>query len=152
MPTDLDAQLVKPRLRGVLHQYAFFVAVALGALLVVDAAAGAQDGAAARRVTAATVYAVGICGLFGVSALYHRCDWSPAARRWMRRADHAMIFVFIAASYTPVALLALDGTLSTLVLAGVWGGAAGGVALKLLYIDAKRWLGAALYVALGWVA
>jgi hemolysin III len=148
---DLDTTFAKPRLRGVLHQYAFFVAVVLGALLVVDASVSA-GGTTAVRVTAAAVYAIGICGLFGVSALYHRGTWSPRARRWMRRADHAMIFVFIAASYTPVAVLVLDGTISTVVLAGVWGGAACGVALKLFYIDAPRWLSAMLYVALGWVA
>src|SRR3954447_26518330 len=133
---------VQPRLRGVLHQYAFFVAVVLGALLIVEARG--VDGR-----LAAAVYAIGICGLFGVSALYHRGSWSPRVRRWMRRADHAMIFVFIAASYTPVAVLVLDGTIATVVLAGAWGGAACGVALKLLYIDAPRWLSAALYVLLG---
>src|SRR4051812_9989597 len=143
----MDLELVKPRLRGVLHQYAFFVAIVLGAVLVADAA---RSGGAA--VAATGVYAAGICGLFGVSALYHRCRWSPPARRWMRRLDHAMIFVFIAATYTPVAALVLDGTAATVVLAVVWGGAAGGVAVKLLYIDAPNWLSAALYVALGWVA
>jgi hemolysin III len=137
--------LVKPRLRGVLHQYAFFVAVALGAILVLRAPGVAGTAAAA-------VYAAGICGLFGVSALYHRGTWSPRARAWMRRADHSMIFVFIAASYTPVAVLVLHGTLSTVVLAVVWGGALAGVVLKLVWITAPKWLSAVLYVALGWVA
>jgi hemolysin III len=137
--------LAKPRLRGVLHQYAFFVAVALGAVLVLRAPGVAGT-------AAASVYAAGICGLFGVSALYHRGTWSPRARAWMRRADHSMIFVFIAASYTPVAVLVLDGTLATVVLAVVWGGALAGVVLKLVWITAPKWLSAVLYVALGWVA
>jgi hemolysin III len=137
--------LLKPRLRGVSHQYAFFVAIVLGGIAVLRAPDGAGTAAAA-------VYGAGICGLFGVSALYHRVTWSPPARRWMRRLDHSMIFVFIAASYTPVAVLVLEGSAATAVLAVVWGGALAGVVLKLVWISAPRWLSAALYVALGWVA
>jgi hemolysin III len=136
---------LKPRLRGVLHQYAFFVALVLGALLVLRA-----RGPAATAAT--TVYAIGISGLFGISALYHRIAWGARAGRWMRRADHSMIFVFIAASYTPVAVLVLDGAAATTLLAVVWGGAAAGVLLKLFWIAAPRRLSAVLYVALGWVA
>ena len=138
-------ELVKPRLRGVLHQYAFFVAVALGAALVLRAPGVAGT-------AAVSVYAAGICGLFGISALYHRRTWSPRASAWMRRADHSMIFVFIAATYTPVAVLVLPGTLATVVLAVVWGGALAGVVLKLVWITAPKWLSAVLYVSLGWVA
>ena len=136
---------LKPRLRGVSHQYAFFVAVVLGALLVLRARGSGGT-------IATGIYACGICGLFGVSALYHRVTWSPRARAWMRRLDHSMIFVFIAASYTPVAVLVLDDRLATIVLAVVWGGALAGVILKLVWITAPRWLSALLYVALGWVA
>jgi hemolysin III len=137
---------LKPRLRGVSHQYAFFVALVLGALLVLRA-----RGVAGTAATA--IYAVGVCGLFGVSAVYHRVTWTtPRARAWMRRLDHSMIFVFIAASYTPVAVLVLRGTAATVVLAVVWGGALAGVILKLVWITAPKWLSALLYVALGWVA
>jgi hemolysin III len=136
---------LKPRLRGVSHQYAFFVAVVLGAVLVFRARGS-------TGTVATAIYACGICGLFGISALYHRVTWSPRARAWMRRLDHSMIFVFIAASYTPVAVLVLDDRLATIVLAIVWGGAAAGVILKLVWITAPRWLSALLYVALGWVA
>jgi hemolysin III len=146
---NLTSDVLKPRLRGVLHQYAFFVALVLGVLLVLDARAGGVGGGG---IAAAAVYAAAICGLFGVSALYHRGAWSPRARAWMRRADHSMIFVFIAASYTPVAVLVLQGTLAVVVLAVVWGGAAAGVILKLFWISAPKWLSACLYVALGWVA
>lgn len=135
----------KPRLRGVSHQYAFFLAAALGAALVLLA-----EGARAR--VGASVYATGVCGLFGVSALYHRRSWSPAAARWMRRADHSMIFCFIAASYTPFALLVLHGTLAVVLLVVVWSGAVAGIILKFVWLDAPDWLGALLYVLLGWTA
>jgi hemolysin III len=142
---DPPAPGLKPRLRGVSHKYAFFVALLLGAALVISASTS-------RATFAAIVYGLGICGLFGVSALYHRINWAPEARRWMRRADHAMIFVFIAASYTPIALLVLHGALAPVVLAVVWGGALAGVVLSLVWIDAPKWLSAVVYVALGWVA
>jgi hemolysin III len=135
---------VKPRLRGVSHQWAFFVSIACGAALV--AVADSR-----RAMLAAAIYAVSVSGLLGTSALYHRVTWRPDVRRWMRRLDHAMIFFLIAGTYTPIALLALHGTLATVVLAIVWGGAAGGIALKLGWIDAPKWLTAAIYVALGWV-
>ena len=134
---------VKPRMRGVTHQYAFFVSLVIGVVLVV-----AARGAAA--VVATSIYAATVSGLFGVSALYHRIDWSPGARRWMRRLDHSMIFLLIAGTYTPIALLALDGTISVVVLSIIWGGAAAGIILKLVWIDAPGWLVAVVYVLLGW--
>jgi hemolysin III len=136
---------VKPRLRGVSHQWAFFVSLLTGALLVV-----LSSTAEARLAT--SIYAVCIAAMFGASALYHRHEWSPAARRWMRRLDHSTIFLMIAGSYTPFALLVMHGTLATVVLAVIWGGALGGIFLKLVWIDAPKWLVAAIYVALGWVA
>lgn len=145
MPALTDDLLVKPRLRGVSHQYAFYVAVVLAVVVVVTAPAG-------KATAAAAIYAVAVCGLFGVSALYHRVNWTPPVRRWMRRADHSMIFVFIAATYTPVALLVLHGTFATVIFIAVWAGAAAGVVLKLAWIDAPKWLTAVIYVALGWVA
>ena len=135
----------RPRLRGVSHQYAFFASLVCGALLV----ALAQPG---RATLAAAIYAFGVSALLGTSALYHRHTWTPAARRWMRRLDHSMIFVLIAATYTPVALLALKGTLATVVLYVIWGGALAGVVFKLAWIDAPKWVTAVVYVALGWVA
>ena len=135
---------VKPRLRGVSHQYAFFVAVLAGTVLVLFAPAG-------RATLAAAIYAVGLAGLLGTSALYHRITWPPRARAWMKRADHSMIFVFIAATTTPFALLVMQEPLATIVLVSVWGGAALGVVVKLVWIDAPKWLSAAAYIALGWV-
>ena len=136
---------VKPRLRGVLHQYAFFVSLGSGALLVLLAAT-------TRASVAVAVYAASVSCLFGVSALYHRVSWTGAARRRLRRLDHAMIFVLIAGTYTPVGLLVLQGTLATVVLAVVWGGTAAGIALELAWAGAPRWLGGTVYLALGWVA
>lgn len=135
---------IKPRLRGVSHQYAFFASVGAGVALILAASQG-------RATVAAAIYAGAVSALLGTSALYHRVTWRPAARRWMRRADHSMIFVLIAGTYTPVALLALHGTLARVVLFLVWGGALGGIVLKLVWIDAPKPLLAGVYVALGWV-
>jgi hemolysin III len=139
------AQAVKPRLRGVSHQYAFFVSLGCGVALILAASGG-------RARLAATVYAVAVSALLGTSALYHRVTWRPQARRWMRRLDHSMIFVLIAGTYTPVALLVLHGTLARVVLIVVWAGVGVGVLFKLVWIDAPKWLLAGVYVAFGLVS
>jgi hemolysin III len=137
---------LKPRLRGVFHQWACAVSVPLGVALVIVAGTG-------RARIALTAYAVSLVGLFGVSALYHRIDWrSLTARDWMRRLDHSMIFILIAGSYTPFAVLALRGPLASAILLAVWGGATLGVGFNLVWSNAPSWLRAALYVVLGWVA
>lgn len=134
---------VVPRLRGLSHAYAFWVALTAGIVLVAVA-----PGERARL--AAGIYAVGLCALFGGSGLYHRWPGSPRFKPLLRRVDHSAIFVFIAASCTPIALLVLSGGLRTAVLVAVWAGAAAGVAFSLVWIDAPRVLGAACYLALGW--
>jgi hemolysin III len=137
--------MVKPRLRGVSHQWAFFVSLAFGAALVVSAPNGKAE-------LATGIYAISVALLFGTSALYHRITWaSTAARQWMRRADHSMIFLLIAGTYTPIALLLLHGPLATAILVAVWSGALAGIVLKLVWIDAPKALVAAVYVVLGWV-
>ena len=137
---------MKPRFRGVSHEWAFFLFVGLGVALVL----GAPNGEARFAVT---VYAFSVCALFGASALYHRITWaSVTARRWMRRLDHSMIFLLIAGTYTPFALLALEGTIATVILVAVWTGAAFGIVVNLLWIDAPKWVTALIYVTLGWVA
>ncbi len=138
------AAVLKPRLRGVLHQYAFFAALAGGLVLVLSAST-------TLAALASGIYATALAGLFGVSALYHRVTWAPPARRRMRRLDHSMIFLLIAGTYTPMALLVLPPSTSTVLLAVVWGLALAGVALSLVWIGAPRGLTAALYVLLGWV-
>jgi hemolysin III len=139
------AMPVKPRLRGVSHAYAFFVSLGCGTALIL----AASDG---RARAAAAIYAAAVSALFGTSALYHTVTWRPRARRWMRRLDHSMIFVLIAGTYTPVALLALKGGLASTLLIVVWAGALGGVLFKLLWIDAPKWLLASVYLGLGWVS
>ena len=137
---------MKPRLRGVSHQWAFVCSLATGTVLV--ALAPTEE-----ATVAAAIYAATVAALFGTSALYHRITWaSQGARRWMRRLDHSMIFLLIAGTYTPFAVLVLDGTLATVILVLVWAGALGGIVLKLVWIDAPKPLIAAIYVVLGWVA
>jgi hemolysin III len=143
---ELAIQPPKPRLRGVSHQWAFFVSLVLGMVLVVAAPSGRATGATA-------IYAASVAALFGVSALYHRVTWaSMAARLWMRRLDHSMIFFLIAGTYTPFALLALEGDLATAILIAVWAGAFAGIILNLAWISAPKWVTALVYVALGWIA
>jgi len=139
------AIVVKPRLRGVFHLWAFFIALIAGVTLVFFA-----DGAMPRF--AAWVYGTALAAMFGASALYHRYPFKSAARRvWARRLDHSTIFLFIAGTYTPFALLAFNGTITWIVLATVWFGAALGLVLNFVWIDAPKWLAAAIAVALGWV-
>src|SRR6202034_3067816 len=133
---------MKPKLRGVSHQYAFFVSLGCGVALILAASSG-------RARLAACIYALAVSALLGTSALYHRVTWRPRARRWMRRLDHSMIFMLIAGTYTPVALLALKGSLATTILIVLWAGALGGVIFKLLWIDAPKWLFAIVYALLG---
>ena len=144
MRQDAQDELI-PRLRGVSHAAACVLAVAAAIILLTLA-----DGT--RATVAVVVYGVGLVALFGGSALYHR--W-PGPRRFkplLRRIDHSTIFVFIAASYTPVALIVLDGTVAWVLLVGAWGGALAGVAFSLGWIDAPRPLVAGSYLALGWLA
>ncbi|MGH2849067.1 MAG: PAQR family membrane homeostasis protein TrhA [Solirubrobacteraceae bacterium] len=137
--------VAKPRLRGVSHQWGFVASLVCGVLLVALARGG-------TAVAAAAIYAGATSALLGTSTLYHRVDWRPAARRWMRRLDRSMIYVLIAASYTPFTLLAMHGTLATVVLLAVWTGACGGVLLQLVWPDHPKWVAAAVAVVLGWVA
>ena len=136
--------LEKPRFRGVVHQYAFFVAVAVGVLLVFE-----TSGTRARL--AAAIFAASVASMFGASALYHRVTWSARWRPWLRRLDHAMIYLLIAGTYTPFALLVLSGAWRTTVLAGVWTGAALAMSLRFAWVDAPKWLSVFFAIALGWV-
>ncbi|MBL7498598.1 hemolysin III family protein [Frankia sp. CNm7] len=138
--------IVRPRMRGWLHAGAFPVSLALGVVAVaLPTTLGAR--------LAVGVYAISITALFGTSALYHRTLWSTArARSVMKRLDHSMIFVFIAGTYTPFALLAMPSHIARPILAVVWGGAALGVVLRMLWLHSPRYLIIPLYIALGWVA
>ena len=138
--------LLKPRLRGVLHQWAFAVSLVAGVGLVLEA------GSARARI-AVTVFALSLAALFGTSAAYHRVRWRRlGARRWMRRLDHTMIFVLIAGSYTPFGLLVLRGSLGEAIVLTAWSAALGGALFKLIWIDAPGWLISGAYIAIGWIA
>jgi hemolysin III len=141
--------LGKPRARGWIHLYSAIVAVICGAALVSVSWAGDSS----RAGIATLIYTLTIVAMFAVSATYHRVHWhSPTKRKWMKRADHSMIFVFIAGSYTPFAVLALPEQDGRLLLWIVWSGALAGVLLKMFWPSAPRWLGVPLYILLGWVA
>jgi hemolysin III len=137
--------LSKPLLRGVLHQLGFFAALVAGPLLIIG-----SDGP--RRQFAAAVFAASVATCFGLSALYHRVTWPAHLRLWMRRADHAGVYLLIAGTYTPVGLLVLEGTWRWVVLSTVYAGAAAAILLKFIWVDAPKWLAAAIGLALGWVA
>jgi hemolysin III len=128
----------------VLHQAAFTVSLVIGTLLIV----GAEG---PRRQTAAAVFAASVVACFGASALYHRVTWTPRMRLWMRRVDHAGVYLLIAGTYTPVCLLVLDGAWRLVVLAIVWAGSAAAVVLKFAWVAAPKWLAAVIGILLGWV-
>lgn len=133
----------QPSLRGVSHQIACFIALGAGLMLI----ASAQS---ARAGACATIYAVSLTLLFGVSASYHRVKWGTLAQQLWKRIDHAMIFVFIGATYTPICLLAIGGVAGTRLLVLVWLGAAAGALQALWWSRAPRALSVTLYIALGW--
>ena len=133
----------KPRLRGRLHQFAFAASIPAGLALVLAARAPPAR-------LAAAVYALSLAGLYGTSAAFHLGRWSAAVRRRMDQADHAMIYVLIAGSYTPFALLALDRAWGLTVLGVVWTVAVGGIAVVILR-HRIRLVGITLYLTLGWL-
>jgi hemolysin III len=138
------AERVKPRLRGVFHQWAFFLAIPLGIVLVLETET-------TRGRIAAAVFALSVVTMFGASALYHIPDWAPARRAWLRRLDHAGIYCLIAGTYTPVGLLVLHGSWQTVVLAIVWSGSALAIFIRLFWITAPKWVSAVVGISLGWV-
>lgn len=136
--------LVKPLLRGVLHQAAFAVSLVVGTLLIV----GSEGD---RQHVAAAVFAGAVAACFGASALYHRVTWTPRRRQWMRRVDHAGVYLLIAGTYTPVCLLVLGGSWRLAVLAIVWVGAGAAAVLKFVWVAAPKWLATVIGITLGWV-
>lgn len=139
------AQRLKPRLRGWIHAAATPLALAASIVLVVltEPVAGK---------VAAAVFGLSAFMLFATSAVYHTGRWSPRVEAALRRADHSNIFVIIAGTYTPLAVMLLDPRAATILLTIVWVGAAAGVLTRLLWMDAPRWLYVPIYLALGWVA
>jgi hemolysin III len=136
---------IKPTWRGWIHAGTFPVAIVLGIVLVI-----AADGVAAK-VSCSIFFASSLL-LFGTSALYHRINWSPRVKAVFKRIDHANIFLLIAGSYTPITVLCLPPAKATLLLAIIWSGAGLGIAFRIFWIGAPRWLYVPLYVLLGWGA
>jgi hemolysin III len=138
------ATAARPLLRGVFHLYAFVLFAVLGAALVASASGG-------RERLAAAAFGGCLVLTFGVSALYHRITWQPAARRVMRRLDHAAIYLLIAGTYTPYGLLVLSGAWQFSILGVVWIGAALAIVQRLFWLDAPRWVPVGAGIFLGWV-
>ena len=136
---------VKPRLRGVFHEIAFYVSVVAGVLLVATAEPG-------RGRLSAVVFASCVSACFGFSALYHRPTWQPRARSWLARLDHAGIYLLIAGTYTPFGLIVMSHAWAVVVLSIVWTGSAAAILLKLFWPGKPKKLSAALGLILGWIA
>jgi hemolysin III len=137
---------VKPKLRGVSHEWAFFLSLGFGMALIILARTP-------KATLAVAIYAISLSALFGTSALYHRVNWTrPNVRLWMRRLDHSMIFFLIAGTYTPFALLALHGALASAILIVVWAGAIAGAAVEMVWINHPKWASVLIYMSIGWVA
>ncbi|MEU3170178.1 hemolysin III family protein [Streptosporangium sp. NPDC006930] len=143
--TETLTESVKPRLRGWLHAGTLPVALVAGFVLV-------ALGPTPEARLAAVVYAITSGLLFGISATYHRGKLSPRLEEVLRRLDHANIYLIIAGTYTPFALLALEGVAGAVVLGVIWSGAIAGVLFRVLWTGAPRWLSTALYIGLGWTA
>ena len=144
MPEDTTPEpALKPRMRGRLHQVAFIVSIPAGLTLV------ALARSPAARVASA-IYAFSLIGLYGSSAAYHLGRWSAKWLAWMRRLDHSMIFILIAGTYTPFAVLVLEGPIAVVTLAVIWAGAAVGIAVKLWRAEGAHVFSGILYIGLGW--
>ena len=143
-PAGAVAVRVKPRLRGVFHELGFYVALVVGPAAVLTSEPG-------RGRVAAAIFAACVALCFGASALYHRPTWKPSARAWLARLDHAGVYLLIAGSYAPFGLVVLSTGWAVPVLAVVWGGALLAILLKLFWLQAPKWLSAALGLTLGWV-
>jgi hemolysin III len=135
---------VKPRLRGVFHEAGFFAAVVLAIPLTIEAEPG-------RARISAIVFSCCLALCFGASALYHRPTWSPVVRSWLARLDHAGVYLLIAGTYTPFGLLVFSHTWALVVLTIVYSGVAAAIALKVFWVQAPKWLSAAIGIGLGWV-
>ena len=134
-----------PKFRGWTLLVGFVLAVPAGAALLVRAT---------RRAHAAptAIYVAGLLALYGIGWMYHLLHWSPAVRAWLRRVDHAVIYLFIAATYTPVVVVGLHDAVGYWLLALTWGGALLGATAKLIRFEGSRVIGATMYIVVGWLA
>lgn len=138
-------EATKPILRGHFHQAAFFFYLGACAMLMAQSQHFSE-------FVATLIYSLSLCGLFGISALYHRPRWSSQARMWMRRLDHSAIFLLIAGTGTPLCMLAIPNDGGMQLLKIIWIAAAIGVIQSLFWVSAPKWLAALLYIIMGWLA
>ena len=141
---ETPQRLVKPKLRGVFHELGFYAAVAAGVVVGVTAEPG-------RARMAGVIFASCVAVCFGASAVYHRPTWRPRARAWLARLDHAGVYLLIAGSYAPFGLIIMSRGWAIPILAIIWGGALLAIVLKLCWLQAPKWLSAAIGLTLGWV-
>jgi hemolysin III len=141
---EVAPSLAKPKLRGVIHEIAFYAAAGLSAVLFL----GTEPG---KGRLAGMMFASCVVVCFGLSALYHRPTWTPRARAWLARLDHVGIYLLIAGTYAPFGLIVLSRDWAIVVLAIVWGGAFLAIVLKLLWFEAPKWLSSVIGVTIGWV-
>ena len=142
-PSAIAEARAKPRLRGLFHEVGFYASLGVGAALVLTADPGRARGVA-------VVFASSVAACLGASALYHRPTWTPNVRSWLARLDHVGIYLLIAGTYTPVAVVLMSTSWAVPVLSVVWGGALAAILLKLVWVRAPKWHSAAIGVALGW--
>lgn len=141
--TDASEAGPKPSWRGVQHQWAAVFALGAGTSLVALAPT-------TKARVAAAIYAASLALLLAISAVYHRFDWAPGMRAWLRRADHASIFLLIGGTYTPIAMLALDDGTGRSLMIAIWSGVAFGVLVSMLWPGAPKFVNAAIALAVGW--
>jgi len=135
---------LKPLLRGHFHQEAFYFSLGACTMLLIRCSS-------VREFLAILLYCISLCGLFGISALYHRINWQPTTRLWMRRIDHAAIYILIAGTGTPIFVLGLGDVVGIKLLTLIWIAAIIGVIKSAVWVRAPKWLAAVLYVAVGWI-
>ncbi len=140
--STIDQKTLKPLLRGHFHQAAFFFALGACAMLITKANSKTS-------LIAALIYSLSLITLFGISSLYHRPNWKPTQRMWMRRLDHAAIYILIAGTSTPICLLALPLTEGMKLLQLVWGAAIFGIFQSLFWVNGPKWVSSILYVIAG---
>jgi len=141
---SLDSQPERPLLRGVLHEIGLGAALVVGTLLIATADGGLP-------LVAASIFAGSVAAMLAASTLYHRVTWQPRARLWMRRIDHAGVYVLIAGTYTAVGLMGLHGAMKWTVLSIVWAGALAATLTKFCWVSSPKWLSVVIGIALGWV-
>jgi len=143
-PARASALRPPPLLRGRLHQYCFYGSIVIALGLVAQAPS-------ARSRAAVAIYSLGLAGCLGTSSLYHRGRWSTEVKEWLSRMDRSMIFLLVAGTFTPICLLAMRGWVSLALLLAVWGGAAAGIGMTLLWRHPPTAAEVIPYLTLGWL-